>query len=85
MKGKCAVVTGGNRGIGRAIAMKLAKEGASIIINYRSDEEGALETLRLIEELGGRAYIFKADVSKSQEALNLINYSKEKFDGIPYL
>ncbi|MCI6277224.1 MAG: 3-oxoacyl-[acyl-carrier-protein] reductase [Clostridium sp.] len=85
MKGKCAVVTGGNRGIGRAIAVKLAKEGASIIINYRSDEEGALETLRLIEELGGKAQIFKADVSKTQEALNLINYSKEKFNGIDIL
>lgn len=85
MKGKCAVVTGGNRGIGRAIAMKFAKEGVRLIINYRSDEEGALETLRLIEEIGGKAEIFKADVSKTQEALNLINYSNEKFNGVDIL
>ena len=85
MKDKCAVVTGGNRGIGRAIAIKLAKEGARLIINYRSDEEGALETLRMIEELGGKAHIFKADVSKFNEALELINYSKEKFNGVDIL
>lgn len=53
LSGKVAIVTGGSRGIGRAIALKLSDCGAAVIITYSKDEEGAKETLRLIKENGG--------------------------------
>lgn len=62
--GKVAVVTGGSRDIGRAISIKLAKEGAKVVVNYNSSEAGANETVAEIKALGGEAVAVKADVSK---------------------
>lgn len=67
LTGKVAVVTGGSRDIGRAIALKLAKEGAKVCINYCHDESKAAETLEMIRETGGTAIAVKADVTKEQE------------------
>ncbi|MBP5559306.1 MAG: 3-oxoacyl-ACP reductase FabG [Bacteroidales bacterium] len=67
LTGKVAVVTGGSRDIGRAIALKLAKEGAKVCINYCHDESKAAETLEMISEAGGIAIAVKADVTKEQE------------------
>ncbi len=67
LTGKVAVVTGGSRDIGRAIALKLAKEGAKVCINYCHDESKAAETLEMIREAGGTASAVKADVTKEQE------------------
>ncbi len=67
LTGKVAVVTGGSRDIGRAIALKLAKEGAKVCINYCHDESKAAETLEMIREAGGTAIAVKADVTKEQE------------------
>lgn len=64
LKGKIAVVTGGSRDIGRAIAIKLAKEGAKVVVNYHSSEKGANETVAEIRSLGQEAIAVKADVSK---------------------
>ena len=55
LAGRVALVTGGGRGIGRAISLALAAEGAAVAINYRRDEEAAHETARAIELAGGRA------------------------------
>ena len=55
LQGKVAVVTGGSRDIGRAIAIKLAKEGAKVVVNYFNSEEEGNETVRLIKENGGEA------------------------------
>lgn len=60
---KYALVTGGSRGIGRAICLQLASEGFPIVINYASNEAAALETKRLIEEMGGTADLLPFDVS----------------------
>jgi len=60
---KYALVTGGSRGIGRAICIELASKGNPIIINYLSNEEAANETKRLIEEQGGKAELLRFDVA----------------------
>ncbi len=74
LKGKVAVVTGGSRDIGRAIAIALAKMGASVVVNYFNSESGALDTVAEIQSLGSKAIAVKADVSK----LSDINVLKEK-------
>ncbi len=71
LKGKVAVVTGGSRDIGRAISVKLAKEGAKVVVNYFSSELGAKETVKEIRSLGGEAIAVKADVSKQTGIENL--------------
>ena len=63
LTGKIAVVTGASRGIGRAIALKLAEEGAAVIVNYNGSEEKALEVKQEIEAAGGRADVYQCDVS----------------------
>ena len=63
LAGKIAVVTGGSRGIGRAVSVALAEAGAHVLVNYRSNEEAARETLRLIEEAGGTGEILGFDVA----------------------
>ena len=64
LKGKVAVVTGGSRDIGRAIAIKLASLGAKVVVNYFNTESGANATVNEIVEAGGEAVAIKADVSK---------------------
>ena len=67
LKGKVAIVTGGSRDIGRAISIKLAKEGAMVVVNYHSSEAGANETVNQIKSFGGTAVAVKADVSKQSD------------------
>ncbi|MEL6486546.1 MAG: SDR family NAD(P)-dependent oxidoreductase, partial [Pseudomonadota bacterium] len=62
--GKVAVVTGGSRDIGRAICVKLGSEGASVVVNYNSNEADADTTVAAIEAAGGKAIKVKADVTK---------------------
>jgi len=63
LAGKIAIVTGGSRGIGRATSVALAQAGALVLVNYRSNEEAARETVRLIEEAGGQAELVAFDVA----------------------
>ena len=70
---KIAVVTGGSRGIGRAIAVELAAHGYQIVITYISNDEAAAETLRLIREAGGGGEAVKFDVGNAAEAEGAIN------------
>ncbi|MDP3098019.1 MAG: 3-oxoacyl-ACP reductase FabG [Syntrophales bacterium] len=72
-KQKIAVVTGGSRGIGRAIAVELAAHGYQIVITYKTNDEAAAETLRLIREAGGSAEAVKFDVGNAAEAEGAIN------------
>ncbi|HCW05106.1 MAG TPA: beta-ketoacyl-ACP reductase [Clostridium sp.] len=85
LSGKCAVVTGAGRGIGKAIALKLAEEGAKIVINYRNSEKEAQELVAAIESKGGKALAIKADVSKFDEAENLLKTAKDTFGSLDIL
>ena len=71
LTGKVAVVTGGSRDIGRAIAVKLAKEGANVVVNYFNTESGALETVKEIEAVGQKAIAVRADVSSMDDIAKL--------------
>lgn len=82
LKGKCAIVTGAAKGIGRAIALKLASLGANIVLNYRSSEEKAIETENQIKALGVEVLRVKGDISNISDVENLINSAKEKFGKI---
>ena len=79
LEGRVAVVTGGSRDIGSAICVKLAKEGAKVVVNYNSSEAGANETVDKIKSLGGEAIAVKADISKLSEINNLKSKTVEAF------
>lgn len=85
LSGKVAVVTGGSRGIGRSIALELAKDGACVVINYKTNDEEAKNTLELIKSLGSFGLIVKADVSVYNEAKLLIDKTVESFGKIDIL
>ena len=63
LAGRTALVTGGSRGIGRGICLRLARAGAWVAVNYTADEAAARETLAMIEAAGGEGAVFKADVA----------------------
>ena len=67
LQGRVALVTGGGRGIGRAIALGLAEDGADVAVNYRRDEGAARETVQAIEALGRRAGAYRASVDSYEE------------------
>ena len=69
---RVAIVTGASRGIGRAVAEELAANGASVVVNYLSNETAAAEVVQVIEEAGGVALALQADVSDFKAAQELI-------------
>ena len=79
---KIALVTGGSRGIGRAICRRLAQEGATVIINYRHAEKAAAETGRLIEDGRGISATIKADVGSPDEVGRMVAAVLERFHRI---
>jgi glucose 1-dehydrogenase len=90
LTGKVALVTGSSQGIGQAIAIRLAQEGASIVINYRSHPEGADETLAKVKELGGKCHCLdgitvKADTGTVPEVRRMIAESIEHFGQLDIL
>ncbi|MFJ9583190.1 SDR family NAD(P)-dependent oxidoreductase [Streptomyces acidicola] len=80
-----ALVTGGSRGIGRAIALGLAAQGAAVAVNYRSSREDALGVVKEIEEAGGRAVALEADVSDPAAARELVEGAREALGGLHVL
>ena len=85
LKDKVAVVTGSSRGIGAATAIKLAEEGADVVINYNSDEESAKETAEKVRELGRKALVIQGNVAEMDDAKNLIKSTIKEFDRIDIL
>jgi len=82
LKGKCAIITGASRGLGKAIALKLASLGVNIVLNYRSSEKEAIDVENEIKEMGVEVLSVKADISKLQEVENLVSVAKERFGNI---
>lgn len=84
IRGKVAVITGGGSGIGRATAVRLAREGAAIVA-ADLDEPGARETVAQIEHAGGRAVAVRADVSDAGEAQRMLDTAAQHFGGFDIL
>ncbi|WP_411031672.1 SDR family NAD(P)-dependent oxidoreductase [Spongiimicrobium sp. 3-5] len=72
LKGKVAIVTGGTRDIGKAISIKLAKEGAKVVVNYYHNEANANDTLSAIKASGGEGIIVKGDMTQSADVAKLV-------------
>ena len=85
LEGKTAIVTGGGRDIGRAVAVKLASEGANIAINYFSSAKGAEETVAAIEELGGNAIALQGDLNKPEDVDALVGRTCDRFGSVDIL
>jgi len=85
LKDRVAVVTGGSRGIGRAIALEFAARGAAIVVNYHKSPEAADEVVKQIVEAGGKAAAFQADVSDFKQAESLIKFAIETFGDLRIL
>ena len=85
LKGRVAVVTGSSRGLGRAIAVKLASLGAKVVVNYLGNEDAAEETLRLVRDAGAEVIVVQADVSLYSEAERLIQSAIDRFGQLDIL
>lgn len=85
LKGKNAIVTGGSRGIGKAIALELARNGANVIINYTSNKEAAEKTAKEIKEYGVKALAIHCDVRDADAIKKMIELIEEYFDTIDIL
>ncbi|MFY0616649.1 SDR family NAD(P)-dependent oxidoreductase [Shimia sp.] len=85
LAGKTAIVTGGGRDIGRAVATKLASEGANVAINYFSSSQGADETIATIEAAGGKAIAIQGDLNKQADVDTLVSRTVETFGGVDVL
>ncbi|HET9681867.1 MAG TPA: 3-oxoacyl-[acyl-carrier-protein] reductase [Candidatus Limnocylindrales bacterium] len=85
LSGKSAVVTGGSRGIGRAIVLRLAEQGADVAFSYASNEAAARGTAAAVEALGRRALPVQADVSQAESADALIKSALEAFGKVDIL
>ena len=85
LEGHKALVTGGSRGIGRGIALELARRGADVVINYNRSEGPALEVVAEIEKLGRKAFAIQADVSDFEQAGALVKGAVAALDGLNIL
>lgn len=80
LAGKVAFITGGSRGIGRGIALKLAQAGADILINYLEREDSAWEVVKWIRGLGRKAHAIRADVAQESEVERMMAEAQTRFD-----
>lgn len=85
LQGKVALVSGGSRGIGRAIVLELARAGAAVAINYRQGENAALQVKEEVEKAGGQALLCRADVTQLAECEQMIREILDKYGRIDIL
>jgi len=85
LEGRIAIVTGASRGIGRAIALRLARLGAKIVVNYRSSQLEAEAVVEAIEEAGGEAVAVQADISMAEDAGSLVKAALDAFGHVDIL
>ncbi len=85
LEGKNAVVTGGGRGVGRAISIEFAKEGANVVVNYAGNQKAADEVVEIIKSMGRKAVAVKGDVGQEADAQRIIDTCVENFGSIHIL
>ncbi|MED4989055.1 3-oxoacyl-[acyl-carrier-protein] reductase [Parageobacillus toebii] len=85
LQGKVALVTGASRGIGRAIALELARQGAKVAVNYAGNEAKANEVVEEIKNMGGEAFAIQADVSNAEAVDQMVKSVLERFERIDIL
>ena len=85
LENKVALVTGGSRGIGRAIVLEFAARGAAVVVNYNKSPEAAEEVVKQIQAAGGKAAMFQADVSDFKQAETLVKFAVETFGDLSIL
>lgn len=85
LKGKVALVTGASRGIGRAIAIDLAKQGANVVVNYAGNEQKANEVVDEIKKLGSDAIAVRADVANAEDVTNMVKQTVDTFGQVDIL
>lgn len=79
LNNKVAIVTGGARDIGKAVSIKLASQGVKVVINYLNDDEQAHATMQLIQNAGGTCIVVKADATKNEDVLHIVEETKKHF------
>ena len=85
LENRVALVTGGSRGIGRAIALALAARGAAVVVNYNKSPEAAEQVVKQIQDTGGKAAAFQADVSDFKQAEALVKFTIDTFGNLGIL
>ena len=85
LEGKAAVVTGGGRGIGRAICVAFAREGADVIVNYASKDQPAQEVVEMVKQIGKKAVAVKGNVAVKADAERIIQTAVDNFGKIDIL
>jgi 3-oxoacyl-[acyl-carrier protein] reductase len=85
LEGKVAIISGASRGIGRAIAHRLAAAGAAVVVNHRASAEQAAATVAAIERAGGRALAVEGDVGSVAEVRRLVETTVERFGRLDIL
>lgn len=85
LRGRAAIVTGASRGIGRAIALALAREGARVVVDFSRSAEAARDVVRAIEDAGGTAVTCRAEVSRPRDARRLVDLALGRFGRLDIL
>jgi NAD(P)-dependent dehydrogenase (short-subunit alcohol dehydrogenase family) len=85
LEGKATVITGADSGIGRAVAIAYAREGADVLISYLSEHEDAQDTAKLVEEAGRKAVLVAGDISSAQHCRDIVDKAVEEFGKIDVL
>ncbi|WP_163338463.1 enoyl-[acyl-carrier-protein] reductase FabL [Desulfopila sp. IMCC35008] len=85
LNGKVALITGGSRGIGRAIALRLAENGADVVVNYVRHKKDAAETADLVEKFGRKCLVVKANVAKQDDVEAMFAVIENEFGQLDYL